>query len=417
MKSLLTILAIFVFFLNQTQAASIPKLNSAHSNLYELDIYNGLIYSTTTNPKTLKTQIALQLKFLVGHFNYYSAGPDLQRLEIYAISSKKIKNSIKVNYKARMTLAWAKNVELPDNLLLYLPERGTQYFINLFTQTYNSGKYGECAESGHDHVDPNSFFYYYRPLKESCQIKNRDLGTNDLLVTMNASVLPSSRETSNKKPAYQKIWKDNELTLFIINGKYEKKGLDNSDAGIDAFEKTYQQFIKKFGVTNTTFDSSRPFVELLYQLPNQKKIKVRILLVGQMHLPTPQEVAIIQKYTGPSDIVIYNGHAGLGLSSNKLAEIATFQKDRYQIYFLDGCDTFSYLGKRLFERAQKANPGKKGSEFVDTITNSMPSYFSSGPANNIHIVESMLAGTDTYYKLLSNLDENQRSVVDGEEDN
>lgn len=417
-------LFIYIIYFTNSFAESIPKLESSYSEVFDLHLENGLIYSYTNNTVTLKTQISSQLKFLIGYFNNFNSGPDLERLDISDIKAQRTGNGFKVAYKATLTVAWARGIELPKDLILYLPERGTADFISRFTSVYGGDKYGNCRDDYPDAPTSFNFFYHYRPLNGTCKIKERIAGSNDLLVTINTTITPSLRKSFDKSPEYSKIWNDNELSVFIIDGKYERKGLDDTDDGVAAFRKMYKNIIAKYGAPNLSnvenklnLSSTNPFVEIEYIFADQTKMTIRIFLVGQLSTPTPNEVAVIQKYTAISDVVIYSGHAGLGANSDKLINLAKFQKNKYQIYFIDGCDTFSYVGKKLFSKVSAINNGKKGTLFLDVITNAMPSYFTSSATNNINVIDSMIGSTDTYYELLLKIDEYQRSVVDGEEDN
>jgi len=63
------------------------------------------------------------------------------------------------------------------------------------------------------------------------------------------------------------------------------------------------------------------------------------------------------------------------------------------------------------------NPGYRATKHLDIITNTTMSYFSRNAESNISIIDALFRKTDTYEMILRDIDERQRSVVTGEEDN
>jgi hypothetical protein len=50
-----------------------------------------------------------------------------------------------------------------------------------------------------------------------------------------------------------------------------------------------------------------------------------------------------------ADVIVYNGHAGLGQNVRKLATMGRFKSGKYQIFYMNGCDTFAYVDGSLAE--------------------------------------------------------------------
>jgi hypothetical protein len=94
-----------------------------------------------------------------------------------------------------------------------------------------------------------------------------------------------------------------------------------------------------------------------------------------------------------------------------------FEKDHYQIYLVNGCDTFAYVDKALENAHAAVNPGFAGTKYFDMITNAMPSYFHSNSRANMALINAILDQTKTYREILADFDQSQRAVVTGEEDN
>jgi hypothetical protein len=97
--------------------------------------------------------------------------------------------------------------------------------------------------------------------------------------------------------------------------------------------------------------------------------------------------------------------------------MARAEQGRYQLYVLNGCDTFAYLDTAIFDLHAAANPGAPGSRYVDVISNAMPSYFMYMAETSITVLQAAVAMQGTYRQILERTDLSQRSLVEGEEDN
>jgi hypothetical protein len=122
--------------------------------------------------------------------------------------------------------------------------------------------------------------------------------------------------------------------------------------------------------------------------------------------------------TQHADLIIYDGHAGLGANVRALAQKGSFLPGRWQLFFLNGCDTFAYLDDELAKRRAVNNPDDPtGTKYMDVLTNLMPAYFSSMPSASLAVVRGLLGPPRTYQEIFGDIDEQQVVVVTGEEDN
>jgi hypothetical protein len=121
--------------------------------------------------------------------------------------------------------------------------------------------------------------------------------------------------------------------------------------------------------------------------------------------------------TAHSDFVSYSGHSGLGANIRALARKGSFTPGQYQIYLVNGCDTFAYVDDMLRDKHVQVNPGFGPNKFFDIITNAMPSFFHMNAASNMAVIHALLGKNATYQQMLSEFDRSQRAVVTGEEDN
>ena len=79
--------------------------------------------------------------------------------------------------------------------------------------------------------------------------------------------------------------------------------------------------------------------------------------------------------------------------------------------------TFAYIDNSLRDRYAKTNPGSTPFAYLDVIVNAMPSHISSGGKSISGVLKNLVAGGKSYAEILRDVDEYQRAVVYGEEDN
>ncbi len=91
-------------------------------------------------------------------------------------------------------------------------------------------------------------------------------------------------------------------------------------------------------------------------LADGKVVKVTALLVDAI---TEVPVGFDQRYeslTPTADVIAYNGHAGLGQNVRALAQKGRWVAGKYQMFFMNGCDTFAYVDGSLAQTRAKLNP-------------------------------------------------------------
>lgn len=97
--------------------------------------------------------------------------------------------------------------------------------------------------------------------------------------------------------------------------------------------------------------------------------------------------------------------------------MGTLKKNKYYMYMINGYDTYAYLDDTLQERAQKLNPNKPASKYLDIISNAMSSSFTHNAKSNIVLIDSLLERKKSYRQIPEGFDPAQRPNVSGEEDN
>jgi hypothetical protein len=381
---------------------------------FELD--GELVSDSNWNPKQ---SIQDQFLYTIGHLNADRSVGRLDRLALTNIqTTAQAGGKYKITYHAKMPVAWGKRTSVPATYAFTLPRE--VYFSGLqsFTTKYSHS----CVDAGAHDVDAGSMWYYYRPKTAGCAIDSADV------VTFTATVGRSVDNTTGKYPEYHKVWDDNELKVVAIFGKNEE-GATANDAGIDA----YNSFVESMRTTLSPFalatepavlpsspGVSAPDSTFRATLADGKKVTVNVLLIDKVS-SAPE--SFYQRYEGLSssaDVIVYNGHAGLGQNVRALANRGTFVPGKYLMLFMNGCDTFAYVDGSLAEKRARLNPDdQSGTKYMDIVTNGMPSYFHSNSRASTALVKGLMgyAAPQTYEQIFSALDTQQVVLVTGEEDN
>ena len=155
-------------------------------------------------------------------------------------------------------------------------------------------------------------------------------------------------------------------------------------------------------------------------LPDGKIVKVTALLVNAITEVPAGFNARYEALTPTADVIMYNGHAGLGQNVRALAAKGKWVANKYQVFFMNGCDTFAYVDGSLAQTRARLNPDDPtGTKNMEFITNAMPSFFSSMPAASAAVMKGLLsyAQPKTYDEIFDGIDDSEMVLVTGEEDN
>lgn len=399
------------------------RFDSAHAVVLDVQLTEGILETEEDNNQMMQEELTTQLFYLVGAMNAYNGTPDLAhvQLEIKKIEPIPGTRSKKVSFGAKFHVGWPREMSSPAVMSLPLPIRSDEKGLNAFFRKYAKN----CSEDGSDN-EVGSFYYYYRPNRQGCELNSNPKAENATFVNLKFGISPEN--TQGKSPEYGKIWEDGKAVITIIIGTDQPGAHGNNDAGIWQYNSFYQTLWRTFGQpyqANVNLGPKGmpgkrfPDVEMTWRSSTGKEININLLLVDKMGLlnPTKEFIARYNQRTEISDFVSYNGHSGFGDNIKALAKLGDFRKGQYQIYYINGCDTFAYVDDALSDAHMEVNPGEGRYRYFDIITNTMPSPFNGFIITNMSVIQGMLGMRDTYHTILSRFDSYQRAVVMGEEDN
>ena len=394
--------------------------------------FDGQLVATTANQNQLRNLIRAQLMYTVGNLNGNDSVGRFERLELTDIVATGGAGHYDVTYHARLPVAWGQLGAEPATYDFILPARATDADLDTFAATYNT----TCVDPGGRGSDRWSLWYYYRPFRATCAFDPADV------VSFTATVTLSPENTVGQYPEYDKVWADNQLNVVAMVSRNVNGATSNSDAGIRDYNTLVRQ-IRQYarslqpdpaqiaetpGLTDTP-GVGLPQVSVSVTLPPDpgadpaappRQLNVNVMLVGYRLY---QDGTTFDDWYNPltptADMILYNGHAGLGENVRTLSTKGDFVAGQYVMYLSNGCDTFAYVDSTLPDRISAVNGGAPATQFIDTITNAMPGYFTTLPTTSMTLIRGLMNidAPQSYYELLAPIDPSQVALVTGEEDN
>jgi hypothetical protein len=362
-----------------------------------------------------KATIQDQLLYTIGHLNHDNSVGRLDDVTLSNIQKTQDGGKTKIKYHAKLPVAWGSKTNLPTAYEFKLPRDISFSGQSAFTEAHKH----ECVDWGAHDVDTGSMWYYYRPQKDGCGITDAEVFKS------RATVTRSTLNTTGKYPEYQKIWEDDRFEAISIFGKYEATG-GAGDSGVSAFNsftramKTELSALQGFTQTPATIGADTKDVTFEATMADGKKVKVTALLVDAITSVWTGFKERYESLTPTADLIAYNGHAGLGQNVRALARMGRWNPGKYQVFFMNGCDTFAYVDGSLAQTRAAINPDDpKGTKYMEFVTNAMPSFFHSMANASSAMVKGFLktSAPMTYDKMFEGIDRAEFVLVTGEEDN
>lgn len=391
---------------------------SANSKLFDFDFDGELLAATKENPQG---QIRAQLLYTVGLFNAEHGVSRLGKVVLSKVTTEAASGGLyRIKYHAKLAVAWGKST-LSKSYTITLPKRvddaGQTAFLNKYSPVCNDG---EGAA-----VNVSNYWYHYRPKASGCSFSSGDVTVSTAKTTL------SPENTTGKLPEYHKVWEDGALDVVAVFGKYEEGATTTDDAGVAAYSQFVTAVLDTYaGVVTTPMElpaepgAESPDITFEFDLPDGRSVRMVTLLVDKVATAPATFDARFSELTPGADLVLYAGHAGLGANVKALTGKAKFFPKKYQLFFLNGCDTLAYEDDSLVKARAVLNPDDpSGSKYMDLMMNAMPAYFSSMPDASMAVLGALIDGApeggtfQTYEQIFKGIDDAQSVVVTGEQDN
>lgn len=392
--------------------ASSDAIVSATANILDFAFTGEMIIAKDEDPQI---GIRKQLTYLQGVIaRKFSSGAQIARLNVKVSSVTAVDaNSSLVKYTTVLPVAWAKTNSIPSTYEFVVPRN--VYQLANFEAAYD----GKC---GTRHYSPGSFWYDFDPKAATCVLKDSDV------VRVNASVKTSTLKTSGKYPEYDKIWSDGALNAVAVfahlgsslNG--QDMSLTESDDFIANISGALTNPVISRGTPSATIVRSQTLKGTHLVGGVQRPVTITVLNTPDLTETAADFDNVYNQLSANADILLYNGHAGLGRNIAAFGRKGTVRPGQYQLMLADGCQSFSMIDPLYFKRRTEANGAAadpNGTKFLDVVTNAVNGY-----ANSIEemstplIVAALNADTPrTYDEILTYMPAIHIPTVLGEEDN
>lgn len=371
------------------------KAYVSNSTLYVGEISEALVISSTRKePKeqraVIKDDIQRQLRFLLGHLSRHESTADTAGLEFSIIDIKPgvTPGTVEVRYSATLNIALSNQYfssDLANNkeFLSVVPLRPGKFDLKEFTKKYAK----KCSELGKN-TQPQTFYYYYNPLKRSCPFLRDNFSSIDTsadTTKISIELTPSPFNKNQLNPKVQEAWEDNVLKVVAVYS-LDKDELPVKKAAGDWGTKTYKLGIKKVmevlgkpifsSIGKKRPNQKRPYIKYEFNSP-RGKVETHFFLVERFELENPNAEfkRLFSQHSKDADIVSYAGHAGYGENVENIVKNAVFQEEQFQTWLILGCNTYSYLGNSLAQASGKANGIGPSYNYVDVILTAYLYYF------------------------------------------
>jgi hypothetical protein len=380
--------------------------------------YKGEVVTTSGASSTAAAKG--QAFYLIGHLNADGSVARVGRTSVTNITASSIGGGLKrVRFHVKVPVVWPGKTNLPSSYVFTLPKRADANGLGAF-----HARYSATCKDGYepDQIKVANFWYHYRPKAAGCTFNPADV------VTATATASLSTENTVAKFPEYHRVWEDNQFSAVTIWGKYHKGATGADDAGIAAYNRFLREmrtYLPGATITpeNLSQDPGNSAREVVFskQLPNGRRISVVAILVDELQ---SEGAAFDKRYNELStgaDFISYGGHAGLGANIAALNQKGRWFPGKYQVFFMNGCDTFAYDNDTManIRKALDRVNDPTGTKNADVIMNAMPSYFNDMAQATMAILRALAddANPRHYGQFLADIAGVQVPLVIGETDN
>jgi hypothetical protein len=405
--------AIFCAFALTVSASRGLAFDSARTVAMDGVMTEGRMLTSSVDTAARYAEIKQQLNYATGHLGHDAMSMiELERslaVEITGVEAAgrdAEQDLFVVHYVARANFAWKRPADLsvlPSSYALILPMRADVRGLKDFAARYGPG----CGGS----VDPNALWYYYNPTLAACALRQNPAPLDVLRLPVALSI--SDRNTSGKKPEYGAVWSDGSLDVFFFANNEQREG------AVHAGERLIRLMEGAYGPP--LYSSIEPhgyynWLSAAFAGPaGPINVQAVDFLLGEIFQADMALTERIGHASAASDLVAYNGHAGLGAYVRAFTHLTRFTPERYYVYWINACRPYAYLDATLELAAQAANPNDSASRYLDLLSSTGIGVFAQGE-DVLDLIAVFNSQTATFRELTARLPRGSPAVI-GEEDN
>jgi hypothetical protein len=317
----------------------------------------------------------------------------------------------RIKYTATVPVVWPKERATPKTYTLALPADVSG--LDAFNAKYD----GSCGVSEYGQ---STFWHDFNPKATGCKLGNDDA------ISTRVTVKRSAQASLGKLPEYAEILKDDVVDIVAVFGSISNNS--ESDEGSVEMENvlletaaTLKNVVRKdAGQSNSVIKSSVLTGDVSI-LGKNRKVSLTALFISELSTTGKDFDDIYVPASEKADLIVYSGHSGLGANINALAEKTRVAAGKYQMLYLNGCQSFAYMGRALHDKKISANGPSKdpnGTKFLDVVANALPAYGDNG-STGLALYTAILKQDrpQSYNDILKTFSRIHLAAVFGEEDN
>ena len=257
--------------------------------------------------------------------------------------------------------------------------------------------------------DLEHFWYFWNPLQDRCPLKiNRDYNV------FTATLTPLTVDTRVHYPDYPRLVDANgNLSLTIAfganddaNGRLppEKTKDYNSQNFISVAKRLQSLGFARYRWTAAQLSTYCPkatgstqTIEEFVRMDGGRRVDVKMLWgTTSLHHESMPFYCLLNDAMTNSSAFVYNGHSGLGAAiflqdlRQSTGFNFTVNKDRYQIFSYNGCSSYRYYNRDLFEE-KKSPLDPDGTRNLEIINNGIEGSFGDLAKLTLGVVEPILS--------------------------
>lgn len=390
------------------------EISSAAANILDFEFEAEVVAAADSEARRAIVSQLLYVQGILGSDG--SGNAQIGRVQLTRVvespSADGTSGTKRIAYAAVLPVAWPKGKDLPSTYEIVLPRDTTR--LASFNATYD----GRCGSAGHGQ---DAFWFDWNPRAEGCSVEDTDV--TKVQVTVGAS----TRATEDRYPEYDLIWSDGRLDVVALFGIIESNTpRDWAFVGARSFVNEARRQLDDVSVATGGASSSvledTTVTGKLWIDGRERVVKVDVLVVPK---ELSQAGADFETRYGPlseqADLLLYNGHAGLGTEINAFGRAGNVVAGKYQIALLNGCQTFAYIDTTMTDRRRAANgeSDPDGTRYLDVVANALTSRTENFVSTSNSLFGALLHvdSPQRWSDILGRLPEGQIAVVFGEEDN
>lgn len=330
--------------------------------------------------------------------------------ELTAVTEEAAGDGKRVKYTASVPVIWQKNRDVPATYEVALPKDTRA--LSAFNAKYD----GKCGTNEYGQA---TFWHDFNPKAQGCELEAADVHR------ATGTLREHPKKTTAKYPEYDRVWADGTLEVLGVFGIISS--FTENDGGVREYNAVIAEVVRGMrdkreeALSGDTILRGTRITGKKTIDGRERTVKLTAVIVHSVSGAGRDFDAVYTPASETADFVYYGGHSGLGSNIAALANKAKVARDKYQIVYLNGCQTFGYLGTAWNDKKRDANGAERdpaGTKDLDIFVTGLPAY--DDDARSVLEIYKSLEGSarpKTFNQILEAFASYHLNVVFGEDDN